>query len=40
MIGKRVLGVLGFLSAEVGLSLASIVPTAAMAQPVVDVPHD
>src|SRR5471032_56294 len=40
MVGKRVLGHLGFLSAVVGLGLASSVPTPALAQPVVGVPHD
>jgi cytochrome c oxidase subunit II len=36
MIGKRVLGLLGFLSAVVGLGLATNV----QAQPIVGVPHD
>src|SRR5476651_1570373 len=40
MIGKRVLGLLGFLSAVAGLSLAASVPTPAQAQPVIGVPHD
>jgi cytochrome c oxidase subunit II len=40
MIGKRVLGLFGFLSAIVGLGLATSVPTPVLAQPIVGVPHD